>query len=198
MTPKEIRKSISNELFIETCSKVSSRRSLIISFNLDPDWGSNVKWANKLIKQLNINTDHWTGQGHLKAKTHNWNNSFHPDQFLIENSTYNRTHLKINLLRRGLLKYQCYICGIREWNGKRITLQIEHVNGIYNDNRLENICLICPNCHSQTPTFCGRNSSNKNIDNKSKCLYCENYTKNKSEVCSLCTAIQISDGFFAS
>ena len=53
--------------------------------------------------------------------------------------------------------YACECCGISEWNGKEITLQVDHSNGIASDNSLENLRLICPNCHSQSDTFSGRN-----------------------------------------
>lgn len=53
--------------------------------------------------------------------------------------------------------YACECCGISEWNGKEITLQVDHINGLANDNSIENLRLICPNCHSQSDTFSGRN-----------------------------------------
>ena len=53
--------------------------------------------------------------------------------------------------------YFCECCGISEWNGKEITLQVDHINGLANDNSLENLRLVCPNCHSQSDTFGGRN-----------------------------------------
>ena len=53
--------------------------------------------------------------------------------------------------------YTCECCGVSEWNGKEITLQVDHINGLANDNSIENLRLICPNCHSQSDTFGGRN-----------------------------------------
>ena len=43
------------------------------------------------------------------------------------------------------------------WNGKKLVLQLEHKNGIHNDHRVENLCFLCPNCHSQTDTYSGKN-----------------------------------------
>lgn len=71
-----------------------------------------------------------------------------------------RGNLKQRLLKEGLLQNRCYgeNCHLTDvWLGKPITLQLEHKNGNNTDNRLENLCLLCPNCHSQTPTFAGRN-----------------------------------------
>lgn len=62
------------------------------------------------------------------------------------------------LVGRGIRPYRCEVCGLEgEWNGKPLVLQLHHKNGINNDNRLENVQIICPNCHSQTETFRGKN-----------------------------------------
>ncbi len=68
-----------------------------------------------------------------------------------------RKHLKIRLCRVGLLKDCCYECGLREWRGRLLPLELHHINGVSNDNRLENIILLCSNCHSLTPNYCGKN-----------------------------------------
>jgi hypothetical protein len=68
-----------------------------------------------------------------------------------------RTHLKKRLLSAGLLRNICAMCGIAEWQGKPLALELHHVNGVAQDNRLENLALLCPNCHSQTDSWGGRN-----------------------------------------
>jgi hypothetical protein len=77
---------------------------------------------------------------------------------LVERSTYSTNRLKRRLIQAGLLKNECAECGQGAvWNGKRLVLVLDHINGISADHRLENLRLLCPNCNSQTPTFCGRN-----------------------------------------
>ncbi|MGE0542259.1 MAG: HNH endonuclease [Dehalococcoidia bacterium] len=76
---------------------------------------------------------------------------------LVPGRETNRGHLKHRLLTDGLLVNQCAICGISEWCGKPLTLHLDHINGKNNDDRLENLRLLCPNCHSQTDTYCGGN-----------------------------------------
>ena len=68
-----------------------------------------------------------------------------------------RHELKKRLLRAGLLTNACAVCGINQWQGRPLVLELDHINGVSDDHRLENLRLLCPNCHSQTDTYCGRN-----------------------------------------
>jgi hypothetical protein len=67
------------------------------------------------------------------------------------------SQLRVRLIREGYKTHVCESCGINEWNGKPISLELDHISGIRFDNSLENLRLLCPNCHSQTHTFRGRN-----------------------------------------
>jgi 5-methylcytosine-specific restriction endonuclease McrA len=81
----------------------------------------------------------------------------------IENSTAHRRDIKKYILKNNLIDYKCNNCSnIGFHNDEPLILHLEHKNGMNNDNRLENLCFLCPNCHSQTKTYCGRNAR-KNI-----------------------------------
>ena len=75
-----------------------------------------------------------------------------------ENSSCSRHFLKDKIIQHNLIDYRCGECGIgNTWQGERLVLVLDHINGVRNDNRLENLRFLCPNCNSQAPTFAGRN-----------------------------------------
>jgi 5-methylcytosine-specific restriction endonuclease McrA len=74
-------------------------------------------------------------------------------QLFVTGPARNRNHLKLRLLGAGIKEDRCEHCGISDWQGAPLSLALHHVNGDGRDNRLENLQLLCPNCHSQTPNF---------------------------------------------
>lgn len=126
--------------------------------NLRPA-GANYKWFKLFVKSNNIDISHFTGQGWSFGKKLGISNRAKKlDEILIKNSTFTSSnHLKKRLIREGIKKCICEICNNSIWNKKPIPLELEHVNGDNTDNRLENLKIICPNCHAQTPYYRGKN-----------------------------------------
>lgn len=85
------------------------------------------------------------------------------DQILVKNSTYARHNLKRRILTEKLVKYECTCCGNKgEHNGLPLVLQLDHINGVNNDHRIENLRFLCPNCHTQQDTYAAKNRFNPN------------------------------------
>jgi hypothetical protein len=132
------------------------------ALNLVPA-GGNYHSLKLHIERLGLETNHFLGQGHNKGKTLPSPPGTIPlSKILVEHSTYtSNDRLKIRLVREGLLEYRCSEqgCEISEWKGAPLSLHLDHKNGNRRDNRLDNLRFLCPNCHSQTPTYCGKNIS---------------------------------------
>ncbi|MFL5894536.1 MAG: HNH endonuclease signature motif containing protein, partial [Thermoleophilaceae bacterium] len=83
------------------------------------------------------------------------------DELLVAGRKTHRWHLRRRLIALGLKENRCEVCGISDWLGKPLSLELHHVNGDGLDNRLENLQLLCGNCHSQTGNWGGRNARRK-------------------------------------
>lgn len=104
------------------------------------------------------------------------------EEVLVENRNYNSNTLKKRLIESGLKEDRCEICGCsNEWNGKPLILQLDHINGNHSDNRLENLRVVCPNCHSQTDTFGNKRSKKHNY-----CIDCGCEISTRATRCSSC------------
>jgi hypothetical protein len=130
--------------------------------------GANYRMAHRMIKEYEIDISHMLGQAHLRNKTHNWHPKRELKDILIENSpNVSSNDLRVRLITEGIFERKCYSCFLEEWLSVPIPLELEHKNGNHSDNRLDNLTLLCPNCHAQTSTYRGKNRKSKR---KRKCL----------------------------
>lgn len=132
-------KYATNEQILEAIKKVKSIAGLLRELNLITA-GGNYATIKRRLKYLNANTSHWTGQG--------WSLGHQLKNY----EDYNRTsRLKIHL--KTLKGNKCATCELAEWQGKEITLELNHIDGDRHNNEVKNLELLCPNCHSQTPDW---------------------------------------------
>ena len=118
---------------------------------------SNYRIVHNAIEKYSLGISHFTGQG--------WNTGlkFKPfkekpiDEILVSDSSYQSFKLKRRLLSDGLKLHICEQCGLTEWQGSPIPLELHHINGNNRDNRIENLLLLCPNCHALTEYYRGKN-----------------------------------------
>ena len=141
------------ELFQERVNQCSSIADIVRSFGYAIG-SANYKTIHSRIAEDSIDISHISldrkGVPHFDQRR--------PlSDYLYSGSTIQSHTLKLRLIRDGVLKNLCSECGLSEiWNDKPISLHIDHINGIRDDNRLENLRLLCPNCHSQTTTYSGK------------------------------------------
>lgn len=146
--------SVSDDDFVALVKNSFSNSDVLRSLGLSTNGGTSVKILKRRIADLGCDTSHYKTIKKGSPK-------YTLEQVLVVNSSYcNIRSLKKRLISSGLLEYICSSCGNRgEWLGSKLSLQLDHVNGISDDHRIENLRLLCPNCHSQTDTYAGKNAA---------------------------------------
>lgn len=120
--------------------------------------GGNYKTLKDRFTKLNIDTSHFTGKGWNVGLKFVPNKSIPLEEILVQDSNYKSTvNLKNKLFKAGLKERKCERCGNTEWLGVQIPLELHHINGVNTDNRLENLQILCPNCHAITDNYRGKN-----------------------------------------
>ncbi len=141
--------------------KASSYRQVIILLGLVPAGGNYVHVA-RIIAELGLDTSHFTGKGWKKGKDFGPSPTQPLSAILVKGSTFQSYKLKKRLFYEGIKKQACELCNwaVRSSDG-RIPLELDHINGDRTDNRIENLRVLCPNCHSLQPTHRGRNKRSR-------------------------------------
>lgn len=110
----------------------------------------NYKRMQKLCRDNSIDYNHFDVKKTFRRNKKTWD----ADDIYTKNSLYPRSSLRQKVLKDDFMEYSCFQCqNVGEWLGSSLTLELEHVNGINDDNTKENLRWLCPNCHSQTPTY---------------------------------------------
>jgi len=146
--------------------------------------GGNYKRVHNLINKYSIDISHFIGQGWNKGEKYKYPGKIMSlDDILIKKSTYtNIGLLRIKLIKNGLKENKCENCGIIKWCDKDISLHLHHIDGDNRNHELNNLKVLCPNCHSQTDNFGSKNKINK-IESKIKLkTIVTKKTKNNSKV----------------
>lgn len=128
-------------------------RAVLQELGLKP-LGGNYETVEKRIRELGLDTSHFLGSGHLKGKSHNY--STRPlERILVHLKLENTWRLRNRLIRERVKAHQCEKCGNTEWMGQPIPLELHHKDGDRTNHRLENLELLCPNCHAATDNYRG-------------------------------------------
>jgi len=156
------RRSWTENHLIEAVAKSTSVRQTIARLGLIPA-GGNYALITEVIKTRGFDTKHFTGKGWRKGKKIPTEPVYTLDQILVRDSAYkNLGKLKERLIGTGIKHRQCEECGWAQMSKDgRIPIELDHINGNRFDNRLENLRILCPNCHSLKPTHRGRNKKRR-------------------------------------
>ncbi|MEV3971043.1 HNH endonuclease signature motif containing protein [Streptomyces sp. NPDC050698] len=145
-TPEELRSAVTASVSIAEVLRRLRR----------PDSGTQRGHLRRWIAEDHLTTEHFLGQAHQRGKTRP-TSARRPEDVLVKQDGGRRTRTAV--LRRALhetgMPAICAECGVGpEWLGKPMTLEVDHINGDWSDDRLENLRLLCPNCHAVTSTWC--------------------------------------------
>ena len=166
---EEIKIAVKNSInFTEVLNKIGVPRQ-----------GNNSKTLKNILDTNNIDYSHFTG------RARNYKTSYvNVSEYLNSNKKIGTYALKKKLLKENLIENKCAICGLTEWRNKPITLQLHHIDGNPNNNSLDNLQLLCPNCHSQTDNYCG-SANAKQI--KYYCKDCGSEITRGAIYCAVCS-----------
>ena len=156
------------EVVKEIVQNCTSMKQLAEQLGYSQNGGTSEKTISKYCEYYNISLEHFTNLPKEIVKRN-------PENIFIKNSTANQTTLRRWYKKGNYTEYKCSICGQEPfWNGKELTLTLDHINGDNRDDRLENLRWVCPNCDRQLDTFCSKNTNYDIRKNKKIITYCKN------------------------
>jgi HNH endonuclease len=158
-----LRREFTRGRVLSTCTEVeiaeaiaTSRSMAQVLAKLGVRPGGNQDRLKNRIEELGLNTSHFLGAA--------WSRGLSVpakrqpiETWLVEGKLVSSDRLRRRLIERGIKEARCEACGGQSWRGAPMPLELDHINGRRDDNRLTNLRLLCPNCHAQTPTYRGRN-----------------------------------------
>lgn len=156
MTINWNRRKYTENQFVEAWNSSNSVMECLRKLKLN-EFGSAHQIAKDTAIELGLNKDHMTGQGWSKGLVRTGQNSRPLSELLVYGQKENGTRLKDRLVREGIKLWICEKCGLDSWLGNKITLELEHIDGDNKNNNIKNLAFLCPNCHSYTDTWRGRN-----------------------------------------
>jgi hypothetical protein len=142
-TDQQLRDAVHNSLSVRSVC-------LLITGNDGGSARRDVLWR---IESLGVNTSHFLGQSHFKGRPTGLGVPL--DTLLVRGTE--RRHVKQRLFTAALKEKKCESCDITDWQGQPAPLELDHINGDACDNRIENLRILCANCHAQTSTYKGKN-----------------------------------------
>lgn len=149
------KEKYSHEYLQKLCSECFSYRQFAEKLGYSPD--SNNRIVKNIINKYDLDISHFKGQG--------WNkDSVDLSIFRYNNAVKSDVLIRALTLMRG---WKCEKCEREEWEGQKIPLCVHHIDGVHINNELDNLQVLCPNCHAQTDNYCGRNKAKrKNISDE--------------------------------
>lgn len=125
-----------SKTWVEVCNKVG----------IQPYTGAQTNLRNR-CKEFGLDTSHFLGQAHRRGKK--FPSKIPIEKYLVRNSRIASGRLRVKLIEEGIKEPECEKCGLREWSNEPIPLELDHINSDHWDNRLDNLQILCPNCHAQ-------------------------------------------------